>query len=71
MLTITSRYPAGRSVATSNRVTAGEWDGHERWVQEMSPVDENMRTQSERASEWMEALRRGNEAGEDTVMDGG
>jgi hypothetical protein len=64
------RYPAGRSVATSHRVSAGEWDGHERWVREMSLVYKNMKTQSERSREWMQVLHWGNDTSEDTVMDG-
>jgi hypothetical protein len=49
-------YPAGRSVATARRVSEGEWASHERWVRQMSPVDENMRVQRERAEEWRRAL---------------
>jgi hypothetical protein len=49
-------YPAGRSVATARRLSAGDWSAHEGWVREMSPVDENMRVQRERAREWRDAL---------------
>jgi len=49
-------YPAGRSVATAHRVSAGEWATHERWVRQSSPVDENMRLQRQRAEEWSKAL---------------
>lgn len=49
-------YPAGRSVATARRVSRSEWEDHERWTKEMSPVEENMRVQRERAEEWMKAL---------------
>lgn len=49
-------YPAGRSVATAKRVSRVEWEGHERWTRQMSPVEENMRTQRERAVEWVKAL---------------
>jgi hypothetical protein len=43
-------------VATAQRVSPGEWIAHERWVREMSPVDENMRIQRGRAEEWWSAL---------------
>jgi hypothetical protein len=49
-------YPAGRSVATAQRVSLGEWIAHEKWVREISPVDENMRIQRGRAEEWWSAL---------------
>ncbi|KAF2821063.1 hypothetical protein CC86DRAFT_411371 [Ophiobolus disseminans] len=49
-------YPAGRSVATARRVSAGEWATHESWVRQGSPVVENMRLQRERAEEWRRAL---------------
>jgi hypothetical protein len=49
-------YPAGRSVATARRVSAGDWAKSETWVRQMSSVDENMKMQIERAKEWRETL---------------
>jgi hypothetical protein len=49
-------HPAGRSVATARRVSDAEWNGHERWARQSSPVDENMRVLRERADEWRMAL---------------
>jgi hypothetical protein len=49
-------YPAGCSVATARRVSAGDWAAHEGWARQMSPVEENMGTQTERAEEWRKAL---------------
>ncbi|KAH7385329.1 hypothetical protein DE146DRAFT_198165 [Phaeosphaeria sp. MPI-PUGE-AT-0046c] len=49
-------YPAGRSVATAKRVSSHEWEMHERWVRQMSPIEENMRAQKARADEWVKAL---------------
>jgi hydroxypyruvate isomerase len=59
-------YPAGRSVATARRVSAGDWAAHETWVRQISRVNENMRLQIERAREWRQALRWETKA----VMDG-
>lgn len=61
-------YPAGRSVATARRLSAGDWSAHEVWVREMSPVDENMRVQRERAREWRDALEWGPVVAGDTEM---
>lgn len=49
-------HPAGLSVATVRRVSSGEWAEHERSTRELSPVEENMRVQKDRAAEWIEAL---------------
>jgi hypothetical protein len=49
-------YPAGRSVATAQKVSAGEWIAHEKWIRELSPVDEIMRMQRRRTEEWRSAL---------------
>ena len=49
-------YPAGRSVATARRVSMIEWDGHDRWARQSSPVVENMRMLKDRADEWQKAL---------------
>jgi hypothetical protein len=59
-------YPAGRSVATARRVSAGDWAAHETWVRQILRVNENMRLQIERAREWRQALRWETKA----VMDG-
>ena len=61
-------YPAGRSVATAHRVSAGEWATHERWVRQSSPVDENMRLQRQRADEWSKALEWASAPAEDEEM---
>lgn len=49
-------YPAGRSVATARRVSTIEWDGHDRWARQMSPVVENMMALQDMADEWRKAL---------------
>lgn len=49
-------YPAGRSVATAQKVSAGEWIVHEKWIRELSPVEKTMRMQRRRAEEWRSAL---------------
>jgi hypothetical protein len=62
-------YPAGRSVATARRVSEGDWKEHEGWVRQMSPVDENMMVQRERAEEWRRALMWDNEVVEEGTVD--
>lgn len=49
-------HPAGRSVASARRLSDGEWDGHERWIKQRWPVDENISMQRSRADEWRTAL---------------
>ncbi|KAF1832051.1 hypothetical protein BDW02DRAFT_590736 [Decorospora gaudefroyi] len=45
-------YPAGRSVATSKRVSSDEWTALERLARLESPVERNMAVQVQRAEEW-------------------
>lgn len=61
-------YPAGRSVATAGRVSMSEWDGHEKWARQKSPVVENMRSLKEREEEWRKALEWEIEVVEDVEM---
>lgn len=61
-------YPAGRSVASSRSVSPGEWDDHERWVRQHSPIIHNMRVQMERADEWQRALEWEQDGNEDSKM---
>ena len=49
-------YPAGRSVESARRLSMDEWDAHELWVRQTSPIEENMRTQQRVADEWRRAL---------------
>ncbi|KAH7371334.1 hypothetical protein BKA66DRAFT_469602 [Pyrenochaeta sp. MPI-SDFR-AT-0127] len=49
-------YPAGCSVATSRRLSSGEWKNHETWVRRNSPMVENMRMLNNKADEWRRAL---------------
>lgn len=64
-------YPAGRSVATARRMSAGEWIEHERWARQNSPVIENMRDLQKRANEWRKALEWEGYASEDSEMTAG
>lgn len=61
-------YPAGRSVVTARRVSASDWATHERRARRDSPLDENMRSQRERAEEWRRALEWENAVDEDEDM---
>ncbi|KAJ4364619.1 hypothetical protein N0V83_009215 [Neocucurbitaria cava] len=61
-------YAAGRSVATAGRVRMSEWDGHEKWARQKSPVVENMKSLKEREEEWRKALEWEIEVVEDVEM---
>jgi hypothetical protein len=56
-------YPAGRSVASSQRVTFEEWEAFRTIARELSPLKGNMEVLKERAETWRKALdwEHGNE----------
>ena len=58
-------YPAGRSVATAQKVSAGEWAEHEQWTIQTSLVMENMGLLQEKAKEWRKVLEETEESSEE------
>ena len=49
-------YPAGRSIASSKRVSVDEWREHEAVTRLISPLGERMSAMKERADIWRKAL---------------
>ncbi|KAF2623253.1 hypothetical protein BU25DRAFT_401095 [Macroventuria anomochaeta] len=61
-------YPAGRSVASSRKVSGMEWAEHETLARQVSPLEERMEVMKERAEVWRKALdwKKEDEEHEDT-----
>ncbi|KAJ8117211.1 hypothetical protein OPT61_g1542 [Boeremia exigua] len=49
-------YPAGRSVASERKVCSEEWQQHEVWAREGSPLEERMEGMRGKAEVWTKAL---------------
>lgn len=62
-------YPAGRSVASSQRVRPRQWESYLSLLKEMSPLEDNMQVLKERARIWQQALQWEDETGDGKMTD--